>query len=181
MIEALGLSVSDALQARLRRVRLLILDVDGVLTDGRLFYGPDGTELKAFHVQDGSAIKRLQAAAIPVAIISGRNAEAVARRAAELHIEHLYAGVEEKTVALQALQRRTGIEAEAMAHVGDDLPDIPLFERVGTAVAVANAHPAAIACAHYVTTASGGFGAVREICDLLLIAQGKWKPTGNGR
>ena len=181
MIDALGLSVSDALLARLRRVRLLILDVDGVLTDGRLFYGPDGAEFKAFHAQDGSAIKRLQAAAIPVAIITGRRSEAVARRTAELGIQHLYAGVKDKAAALLELQRKTGLDAKAMAHVGDDLPDLPLFERVGAAVAVANAHPAAIARADHVTTARGGFGAVREVCDLLLIAQGKWKPTGNGR
>ena len=188
MIEALGLSVSEALLSQLRRVRLLILDVDGVLTDGRLFYAPDGMELKAFHVQDGSAIKRLKAAAIPIAVISGRTSAAVSRRVAELGIDHLYAGVEDKAAALSELQRKTNIDANAMAHVGDDLADLPLFERVGMAVAVANAHPALIACANYVTIASGGLGAVREVCDLLLFAQGKlptaqgkWKPTGNGR
>ena len=181
MTEALRLSVPDALRTRLRRVRLLILDVDGVLTDGRLYYGPDGTELKAFHTQDGSALKRLQAAAIPVAIVTGRHSLAVERRIEELSIDHLYAGIEDKAAALAHLQRTTGIAAEHMAHAGDDLPDLALFERVGLAFAVANAHPAVAARADYVTAASGGFGAVREICDLLLTAQGKWKPTGSGR
>ena len=178
MTAALHLPVADELQARLRQVQLLILDVDGVLTDGRLYYGADGAELKAFHVQDGSALKRLRAAAVPVAIVSGRTSAAVERRASELGIEHLYAGVEDKAAALRELQHATDIAVEAMAHVGDDLPDLPLFERVGVAFAVANAHPAVAARADYVTAASG---AVREICDLLLLAQGKWTLTGSER
>ena len=158
-----------------RRVRLLILDVDGVLTDGLLHYGPDGAEFKAFHVRDGSAVKRLLAAGIGVAIISGRKSEAVRRRVAELGIPHLYAGAEDKAVALAALCRATAIDARSMAHVGDDVADLALFEQVGMACAVPDAHPAVLARADYVTQSAGGRGAVREVCDLLLTAQGKWR------
>lgn len=158
---------------RARSVRLLILDVDGVLTDGRLYYGADGTEFKAFHARDGSAIKRLLAAGIGIAIISGRESEAVRRRVAELGIPHLFAGVEDKAVALAALCRTTGIDAGAMAHVGDDVADLALFERVGMAFAVPDAHPEVLARADHVTHSAGGHGAVREVCDLLQTAQRK--------
>ena len=158
---------------RARGVRLLILDVDGVLTDGRLYYGPDGAEIKAFHARDGSAIKRLLAAGVAVAIISGRESEAVRRRVAELGIAHLYAGVEDKTAALDALCRAAAVEADDMAHVGDDIADLTLFEQVGLAFAVPDAHPEVLARADYVTRSGGGEGAVREVCDLLLTAHGR--------
>ena len=166
---------------RARSVRLLILDVDGVLTDGRLYYGQDGAEFKAFHVQDGSAIKRILAADIAVAIISGRKSEAVRLRAAELGIPYLYAGVEDKAAALEALCRAAATDAQSMAHVGDDVADLALFERVGMAFAVPDAHPAVLARADHVTQAAGGRGAVREVCDLLLTAQGKWNRAGSVR
>lgn len=169
-----GVAPSAAALDRARGIELLILDVDGVLTDGRLYYGASGEELKAFHTQDGSAVKRLMAAGVAVAIITGRNSPAVARRAAELGIAHLYVDAEEKTRALAELGEATGIDAARMAHAGDDLPDLPLFERVGMSFAVPNAHPTVAAQAHYVTVAGGGFGAVREICDLILTAQGRW-------
>lgn len=168
----------EAALRRASRVQLLILDVDGVLTDGRLYYGPDGAEFKAFHAQDGSAVKRLLAAGIGVAIISGRRSESVQRRAAELGIAHLYAGVDDKAVALGTLCRAAGIDADNMAHVGDDIADLPLFERVGMAFAVPDAHPAVLAQADHVTHAAGGRGAVREICDLLLTAHAKWDLAG---
>ena len=166
--------VAPAVLVKARRVRLLILDVDGVLTDGRLYYGPDGAEQKAFHAQDGSAIKRLCAAGIPVALISGRRSEAARRRAAELALRHVYLGREDKTAALAELNAQTDIEPARMAHVGDDIADLPLFECVGMALTVADAHPAVRARADYVASLGGGRGAVREICDLLLRAQGKW-------
>lgn len=159
---------SAQVRERMCRVRLLILDVDGVLTDGRLYYGPDGQEIKAFNALDGSAMKRLMAAGLHIAIISGRTSAAVDRRAKELGIPHLYAGVEDKTVALADLCARSGIDAEHMAHVGDDLPDVALFEQVGMAIAVPNGHPAVVERADYVTQARGGEGAVREVCDFLL-------------
>ena len=156
------------MRERMGRVRLLILDVDGVLTDGRLYYGPDGQEIKAFHALDGSAMKRLMAAGTPIALLSGRTSAAVDRRAKELGIPHLYGGVEDKAVALAELCARSGVDARHMAHVGDDLPDLALFERVGMAIAVPNGHPAVVERADFVTQARGGEGAVREVCDLLL-------------
>ena len=152
----------------MRGVRLLILDVDGVLTDGRLYYGPDGQEIKAFNALDGSAMKRLLAAGVPIAIVSGRTSAAVDRRVRELGIPHHYGGVEDKAVVLAELCAQSGVDAQHMAHVGDDLPDLALFERVGLAIAVPNAHPAVVERADVVTQARGGEGAVREICDLLL-------------
>ena len=158
-----------------RSVDLLILDVDGVMTDGRLFYASDGAEYKAFHAQDGAAIKMLQAAGIPVAIISGRASEATTRRARDLGIAHVYQGVEDKTAALRTLCRASGIAAERMAHAGDDIPDLPLFDRVGMRLSVAGAHPEVAARADYVTAAAGGAGAVREVCHLILTARGLWE------
>lgn len=164
---------SAAVLERARRVLLLILDVDGVLTDGRLHYSDDGSETKAFYAQDGSAVKRLQAAGVDVAIISGRRSVAVRRRASELGIGHLYEGVEDKAAALVQLCNASKLKAAQMAHVGDDLPDLPLFARVGLSCAVADAHPAVLRKAHYVTTRRGGQGAVREVCDLIVFASGE--------
>lgn len=163
-----------------RGVDLLILDVDGVMTDGRLYYsdargGPSSEGFKAFFAQDGAAIKMLQAAGIPVAIISGRASEATARRAAELGVAYVYQGVEDKTAAMSALCGASGITAERMAHAGDDIPDLPLFDRVGMRLSVPEAHPEVAARADYVTRAAGGAGAVREICHLILIAKGLWE------
>ena len=158
-----------------RRVDLLILDVDGVLTDGRLHYSDQGVETKAFHAQDGAAIKMLQAAGVPVAIISGRASPAVARRAAELGIVHLHQGVEDKALALDGLCRATAVAPERMAHVGDDIADLMLFDRVGFRIGVPGAHPAVAAEADYVTAAAPGAGAVREACHLILVARGRWE------
>ena len=162
--------VPDGILERLRRVRLLGLDVDGVLTDGRLYYGPDDVELKAFHAQDGSAMKRLMASGIPIAIVTGRTSEAVDRRAAELGVPYVFAGVADKVAAFEDLAAQSGVALDAMAYVGDDLPDLDVFERVGLSFSVPNAHPEVIQRADHVTSASGGFGAVREICEALLAA-----------
>jgi len=154
-----------------KHIRLLGLDVDGVMTDGRLYYGADGTEFKAFHVQDGSAMKRLIATGIPIAIISGRRSEALDRRAAELGVPHVFTGVDDKVATLDRVSTSTGIETRLMAYAGDDLPDLPVFDQVGLSLSVPNAHPAVIARADFVTATPGGMGAVREICDLLLGAR----------
>lgn len=167
-----------AVQRLASAVRLLILDVDGVLTDGRLYYGAAGAELVAFHARDGSAMKRLLAAGVPIAVISGRGSPAAAHRLGELGVGHLYAGVADKREALDALCAATGVAAEHMAHVGDDIPDLPLFDRVGLAVAVPEAHPRVLARAHWVTTSGGGRGAVQETCDLVLEARGLWPGGG---
>ena len=155
----------------MRQLQLLILDVDGVLTDGRLYYGTDGTELKAFNALDGSAMKRLMAAGIAIAIVSGRSSAALERRTRELGVPHVYAGVEDKAAVFEDLCAASGVAPERMAHVGDDLPDLSLFERVSLAIAVPNAHPALIERADYVTQAAGGHGAVREVCDWILAAR----------
>ncbi|MCY4014218.1 MAG: HAD-IIIA family hydrolase [Gammaproteobacteria bacterium] len=160
--------------ARAADVRLLILDVDGVLTDGRLYYGPDGSEYKAFHARDGSAMKGLMASGVPIAIITGRKSAAVERRAAELGVPHVFTGAEDKAAALAELAEQSGVDPAHMGHAGDDLADLALFARTGMAFAVPDAHPAVLARADYVTTAVGGAGAVREICDLIRRAQGTW-------
>ncbi len=164
----------DAALSGARDVEVLILDVDGVLTDGRLHYSDQGVETKAFHAQDGAAIKMLQAAGVAVAIISGRDSAAVARRAAELGIGHVHQGVADKARALDALCGDTGVAAERMAHAGDDIADLALFDRVGFRISVPGAHPAVAAEADYVTNAGPGAGAVREACHLILVARGLW-------
>jgi 3-deoxy-D-manno-octulosonate 8-phosphate phosphatase (KDO 8-P phosphatase) len=156
---------------RARRVRLLVLDVDGVLTDGRLYFSEQGEALKVFHVRDGSGIVALHGAGIDVAIISGRDSAAVARRASELKIRHVRQGTDDKGKALDALLTELNLAAEQVACVGDDSPDVPMLERAGLAVSVADAHASAHAVAHWTTIAKGGQGAVREVCDLLLTAR----------
>jgi len=165
-------SSDPALLERARRVRLLVLDVDGVLTDGSLCIGAHGEETKVFHVRDGSGIVAVQRAGIAVAIISGRDSPAVTRRATELGIRHVRQGISDKRAALEALLAELQLPAEALACVGDDTPDLPMLECATLAVAVADAHPSARAAAHWTTSAAGGHGAVREVCDLLLTAQG---------
>jgi 3-deoxy-D-manno-octulosonate 8-phosphate phosphatase (KDO 8-P phosphatase) len=158
-------------QAALARVRLLVLDVDGVLTDGRLFYGPKGEALKAFHVRDGHGIKEVMNAGVTVAIISGRKSAAVARRAAELGIRHVVQGENDKIAALRKLAKARRVELDACCCVGDDTPDVPVLEACGVGIAVADAHPDALAAADLVTQTAGGHGAVREVCDWLLAAR----------
>ncbi len=168
---------TDALSAEVMQtlgsIRLLCLDVDGVLTDGRLYYGSAGEEYKAFHAQDGSALKRLQASGVELAIISGRTSTMVRRRAAELGIRHLYEGYSDKLPALQDLEVKTGIPLRHMAHVGDDVPDIALFNEVGAGLSVADGHPAVRACALLVASLPGGHGAVRELAELIMQARTK--------
>jgi len=155
----------------LRRVQMLVLDVDGVLTDGRLFYGARGESLKVFHVRDGHGIKQVAAAGITVAIISGRKSAAVARRARELGIRHVTQGASDKLAALTRLARARAIDLEYCACVGDDTPDAPILEAAGVSIAVADAHSDALAAADLVTSRPGGRGAVREVCDWLIEAR----------
>lgn len=157
----------------LHAIELLVLDVDGVLTDGRLRYGPEGEIDKVFHVRDGHGVKALQAAGVRVAVISGRDSAAVARRCAELGVGDVLQGVSDKAAAFAALAAGLGIEPRAAACVGDDTPDVELMRRVGFAVAVADAHEDARRAAHRCTRLPGGAGAVREVCDWLLAARRK--------
>jgi 3-deoxy-D-manno-octulosonate 8-phosphate phosphatase (KDO 8-P phosphatase) len=161
------------MKERAARVRLAVFDVDGVLTDGRLYYGAGGEELKVFHVHDGQGLKRLQAAGVTLAVISGRDSAAVTRRMQDLGVEHVFQGDEHKLPIFERLLKRLGLNEEQCACVGDDLPDLPLLQRVGFAVAVANAQAPIREAAHYVTSAHGGHGAAREVCDLILTAQGR--------
>ncbi len=160
-----------AFMPALRRVQLLVLDVDGVLTDGRLYYGPRGEALKVFNVKDGSGIKAVAAAGITVAIISGRRSAAVARRARELGIRHVTQGADDKLAALNKLLKSQSLSPEQCACVGDDTPDAPILRAAGLAIAVADAHRDALAEADLVTARAGGHGAVREVCDWLLDAR----------
>lgn len=162
----------DDVRARAARVRLAVFDVDGVLTDGRVILGEDGYEYKAFHTHDGHGLRLLQESGVAVGLITGRTSTVVSRRAEELGVRHLMQGRRDKGDALDELLGRTGIAAAEAAFVGDDLVDLPAMRRAGLALAVANATPVTRARAHYVTTAAGGAGAVREVCELLLAARG---------
>jgi 3-deoxy-D-manno-octulosonate 8-phosphate phosphatase (KDO 8-P phosphatase) len=154
-----------------RRIELLVLDVDGTLTDGALWYGPRGEQLKRFHVRDGHGVKLLAAAGVTPAVISGRRSAALTARCRELGIRHLLAGVANKSAALDRLLRKLDLHESQVAAIGDDTPDVPLFLRVAFAVAVRDAHPLAGRAAHCRTTLPGGHGAVREVCDWLLAAR----------
>jgi 3-deoxy-D-manno-octulosonate 8-phosphate phosphatase (KDO 8-P phosphatase) len=158
---------------RARAVRLAIFDVDGVLTDGTLWIGARGEAFKAFNILDGHGLKMLQASGVETAILSGRDSEAVLRRADELSIRHVVQGAGDKLAAFEKLLAESGLRAEACAFMGDDLPDLPVLQRCGFAVGVPNAVDEVKAACHYVTRAHGGRGAVRELCDLVLRAQGQ--------
>ncbi|WP_049621655.1 KdsC family phosphatase [Frateuria defendens] len=159
--------------ARAARIRLAVFDVDGTLTDGRLWYGEDGHEAKIFHVHDGLGLKRLQANGVQVAICSARISHPVTLRMEELGIAHVYQGQGDKRATLEELLDALGLAPEQAAFVGDDLPDLPPMRLAGLAVAVANAHPWVSEAAHWQTRLPGGHGAVREVCDLIIQAQGK--------
>ncbi len=155
----------------LRRIRLVAFDVDGVFTDGRFYLSDDGIESKAFHTQDGYGIRRLLEAGIGVAVISGRKSGAVEKRMSELGVPHVVQGCGDKVVALDKIIADLNISAGDCAYVGDDIPDLPLLTHVGYAIAVANAVPGLHQQCDHSTTARGGCGAVREVCDLILDAQ----------
>ena len=154
----------------LDKVRLIAFDIDGVFTDGRFYLSDEGVETKAFHTQDGYGIRRLLGAGMEVGVISGRKSAAVERRMAELGVPHVILGCKNKVDAMDELAERLGLAVSECAYVGDDLPDLPLLQHVGFSVAVANAVPALHEYCDFVTTKAGGFGAVREICDLLVAA-----------
>jgi 3-deoxy-D-manno-octulosonate 8-phosphate phosphatase (KDO 8-P phosphatase) len=165
----------EELRARARPIRLLILDIDGVLTDGSLYFDSKGETLKVFHVRDGHGIKMAQRAGLEVALVSGRRSDAAYHRARELDINRFYEGVRDKLAILEELLAALNLTPGQVAAVGDELVDLPLFHRVGLAVAVADAVPELKAAAHWVTPLPGGKGAVRQVCDLILQAQGKWE------
>jgi 3-deoxy-D-manno-octulosonate 8-phosphate phosphatase (KDO 8-P phosphatase) len=156
----------------LGRVRLMVLDVDGVMTDGRLYFDAQGEALKVFHVRDGLGLKQLMRAGVEVAVISGRRSEAVSARCRELGIQHLEQGCDDKVAALDRLLARLNLSREHVVCVIDDTSDLALARASGVAIAVADAHEEVRAAADRVTTLKGGRGAVREVCDWLIAARG---------
>lgn len=158
---------------RASNIKLLLCDVDGVFSDGRIYIGNDGEELKAFHTRDGFGIKAVQHAGIAVAVITGRQSAIVEKRMTNLGVKHIIQGCEDKLTAFEKIRSELGVEPAECAYIGDDLVDLPVMQQVALAVAVEDAHPALLPLAHYRTRIRGGFGAVRELCDLLLQAQGK--------
>lgn len=154
------------------QIRLAIFDVDGVLTDGRLFYGDHGEEYKAFHSRDGHGMKMLQASGVKIAIITGRNSGVVSHRMSSLGIEHVYQGQLDKLPAYEELLRKLQLTPSQVAYTGDDVMDLPIMLRTGLAIAVQDAYPLVKQHAHWITTHKGGQGAVRDVCELLMNARG---------
>jgi 3-deoxy-D-manno-octulosonate 8-phosphate phosphatase (KDO 8-P phosphatase) len=155
----------------LSNIQLLILDVDGVLTDGRLYFGAKGEALKVFHVRDGHGIKLLMAAGVQVAAFSGRRVAATAARLRELRVPTVVQGCTDKLAAFNKLTKRLKVDPLSCACIVDDTPDLPLMSAVGLAAAVADAHPVVLSAAHWIARSPGGLGAVRELCDALLRAR----------
>jgi 3-deoxy-D-manno-octulosonate 8-phosphate phosphatase (KDO 8-P phosphatase) len=171
--------INAEVRARVEWVKILVLDVDGVLTDGRLFYHDDGTESKAFDVRDGHGIKMLKQAGIETVLISGRTCRLVDKRAADLGITEVVQGVRDKVPILEKLLSERRLKSDEVAFVGDDVVDLTVMNRVGFAVAVADASEYLFDAAHYVTLAPGGRGAVREVAELILGAQRSWDKIAN--
>lgn len=163
--------MQDILQ-RAAAIRLLVFDVDGVLTDGGLFIDTEGREHKVFNSRDGHGMKMLQQCGVSIAIITGRSSPAVAHRMAGLGIEHVYQGQQEKLPAFEQLLDKLGLSAAQAAYVGDDVVDLPIMCRVGLAVAVQDAHALVKKHAHWLTAQPGGRGAARDVCELIMEAQG---------
>jgi 3-deoxy-D-manno-octulosonate 8-phosphate phosphatase (KDO 8-P phosphatase) len=170
--------VSADVRARAARVRLVLMDVDGVLTDGRIFQvpNPDGSawETKGFDSQDGIALQWFHKYGIQTGIISGRKSAATVLRAQQTHMAHVYVGFTEKLPLYEEIKQKTGLTDDQIAFLGDDLTDAILMKRVGFAVAVANARPEVKAIAHFVTQNGGGFGALRDAAEVIFDAQGIW-------
>jgi len=162
------------LAQRLQAVKLVVLDVDGVLTTGTITYGDDGAETKTFHVKDGLGLRLLMDHGVTVAVITGRRSEAVTHRCRDLGIAIVRQGAKEKAPVFQDILAQNGFTADQAAVVGDDLPALALMRDAGLAVAVADAHPLVCQAAHLVTAAPGGCGAVRQVCEAILKAQGLW-------
>jgi len=165
---------TEDITERARRIKLLLMDCDGVLTDGRLWLTSDGDEQKAFHARDGQGISLLHRAGLRTGIITGRTSSAVDRRAQDLKMSYVRQYAKDKIKALDEILADAGVARDECAYIGDDVADIPVMRRVGFAVAVSDAVEETKQAAHYVTALKGGQGAVREVCDLILKAQGRW-------
>ena len=165
-----GEVASEVIQ-KAKNIKLLVCDVDGVFSDGRIYLGNNGEELKAFHTKDGFGIKALGASGVNVAIITGRRSEIVANRMQALNVKYIIQGEENKLPALQKIAEQEKLSSNEIAYIGDDTPDLACINYVGLGVAVNDAHPSVLAAANYITFIPGGFGAVRELCDLIMQCQ----------
>ncbi|MCG6968805.1 MAG: 3-deoxy-manno-octulosonate-8-phosphatase KdsC [Gammaproteobacteria bacterium] len=164
----------EQIKAKAAKIKLVIFDVDGVLTNGSLFYGDDGQEYKAFHSRDGHGMKMLQKSGVDIAFITGRTSDVVSHRAKNLGIEHVYQGQLQKLPAFKTLLEKLNLLPEEVAYVGDDVVDLPVMIRVGLAITVDDGHELAKKHAHWITQHRGGQGAAREICEFIMQAQGTW-------
>jgi 3-deoxy-D-manno-octulosonate 8-phosphate phosphatase (KDO 8-P phosphatase) len=164
--------VNENVLVQAKKIKLLVCDVDGVFSDGRIYLGNDGEELKAFHTKDGFGIKALGSSGVDVAIITGRRSAIVTKRMTALNVKHIIQGEENKLPALLALAKELAININEVAYIGDDMPDLPCMMKVGLGIAVQDAHPMVISKADHTTFTRGGFGAVREVCDLIMLCQG---------
>jgi 3-deoxy-D-manno-octulosonate 8-phosphate phosphatase (KDO 8-P phosphatase) len=175
------MNISEEIIARARQIKLLLLDCDGVLTDGGLYYTFDGKRVlegaKVFHIHDGHGLKLAREAGLKVGIISGRISPALTARARDLQIDYLHQGIDDKLSVYEQIKTAEGFTDDKIAYVGDDLPDLPIMRRVGLAIAVADAVDEVRECAHFVTNKPGGRGAAREVVELLLKAQDKWRES----
>ncbi len=170
----------DVVLSKAKRIKLLALDVDGVLTNGQIVYDSHGNQLHFFHVRDGLGIKLLMQSGVEVAVISARSSKALEKRCCELGINFVFQGEKDKLLCLNKLINRLNLSMEHVCSVGDDLIDLPILKKSGLSVTVGDAPKIIFDYVDYVTTASGGFGAVREVCELILIAKGVWNKILEG-
>jgi 3-deoxy-D-manno-octulosonate 8-phosphate phosphatase (KDO 8-P phosphatase) len=163
--------ISESAFSAMKKIKLLICDIDGVFSDGRIYLGNNGEELKAFHTKDGYGIKALGASGVDVAVITGRTSNIVATRMSALMVKYIVQGEENKLPALKEIAEQLKLSIDEIAYVGDDMPDFECISYVGLGIAVNDAHPSILSVANYTTFNRGGFGAVREICDLIMLSQ----------
>lgn len=166
---------TPGLDCKIKRIKLLILDIDGILTDGRIIYDSKGNELKFFDVQDGFGLVLLKRAGVETVIMTAKKSKVVTRRAKDFNVSHIYQNCFDKLATFEDILKRFDLAPDEVCFVGDDLIDIPVLKRVGFAVSVPNAVDEAKEAAHYITKRHGGRGAVREVCDLILKSQDKWQ------
>ena len=164
-------NVSDEVLNKAKNIKLFICDIDGVFSDGRIYLGNGGEELKAFHTKDGYGIKALGASGVDVAVITGRQSNIVQTRMTALNVKHIVQGEEDKLPALKNILNKLNLKPEQVAYIGDDMPDYECMAYIGLSIAVNDAHPQILQLAHYTTFTRGGFGAVREVCDLIMQTQ----------
>ncbi len=163
--------VSQHVWQKMQKIKLFVCDIDGVFSDGRIYLGNNGEELKAFHTKDGYGIKALGASGVDVAVITGRKSNIVQTRMTALNVKHIVQGEENKLPALKAMIASLALTPEQVAYIGDDMPDFECLNYVGLSIAVSDAHPAILNVCDYITYTRGGFGAVRETCDLIMQSQ----------